>query len=111
MTTEELRALIRDMSLQEKIAQVSQIGMESFFANSTEPTGPMRKFHLSREQMLQAGSLIGAFGIDEQQQQEIRRLVGETKHRIPPLIMCDVIHGMRSIFAIPLGRTADGFSD
>ena len=97
MTTEELRALIRDMSLQEKIAQVSQIGMESFFANSTEPTGPMRKFHLSREQMLQAGSLIGAFGIDEQQQQEIRRLVGETKHRIPPLIMCDVIHGMRSI--------------
>lgn len=30
MTTEELRALIRDMSLQEKIAQVSQIGMESF---------------------------------------------------------------------------------
>ena len=106
MTTEELRALIRDMSLQEKIAQVSQIGMESFFANSTEPTGPMRKFHLSREQMLQAGSLIGAFGIDEQQQQEIRRLVGETKHRIPPLIMCDVIHGMRSIFPIPLGMGA-----
>lgn len=106
MTTEELRALVRDMSLQEKIAQVSQIGMESFFANSTEPTGPMRKYHLSREQMLQAGSLIGAFGIDGQQQKEIARLVGETKHRIPPLIMCDVIHGMRSIFPIPLGMGA-----
>lgn len=112
LNRDEMEKLLQGMSLREKVAQVTQIGLDSFFADSTKPTGPMIAHRLTKEQMLNAGSLICSEGLDREQEEQIARMVEEgTRHKIPPLIMSDVIHGMRTIFPIPLGMGASFSED
>lgn len=103
MTQEALPRLLAELSLDEKVGQLCQIDMSTFLADAGSPTGPMAEFHLTREQIVCAGSLICGGNADAEEfarvQETIRR---EAPHGIPPLIMSDVIHGMRTIFPIPL---------
>ena len=103
MTNEALLALLHDLSLDEKIAQLCQIDMSTFLADAGSPTGPMLEFNLTREQIVSAGSLICGANADADKFAEIHETIRrESKHGIPPLIMSDVIHGMRTTFPIPL---------
>ncbi len=110
MTNEALLALLHDLSVDEKIAQLCQIDMSTFLADAGSPTGPMLEFNLTREQIVSAGSLICGANADADKVAEIHETIRkESKHGIPPLIMSDVIHGMRTTFPIPLalGSTFD----
>ena len=103
MTNEALVALLHDLSLDEKIAQLCQIDMSTFLADAGSPTGPMLEFNLTREQIVSAGSLICGANADADKFAEIHETIQkESKHGIPPLIMSDVIHGMRTTFPITL---------
>ena len=104
MTYEALTALLGSLSLDEKVGQLCQADMSSLLTEAGSLTGPMAELHLTKEQIYAAGSLICGPSADPEAfarvMEDIRR---ETPHGIPPLIMSDVIHGMRTVFPIPLG--------
>ena len=103
MTHEKLVALLNDLSLDEKIGQLCQIDMSTFLADAGSPTGPMLEFKLTREQIVSAGSLICGANADAEKFAQVHEIIRkEAPHGIPPLIMSDVIHGMRTTFPIPL---------
>ena len=104
MTYEALTALLDSLSLDEKVGQLCQADMSSLLTEAGSLTGPMAELHLTKAQIYSAGSLICGPSADPEAfarvMEDIRR---ETPHGIPPLIMSDVIHGMRTVFPIPLG--------
>ena len=103
MTKQALLALLHDLSLEEKVGQLCQMDMSTFLADAGSPTGPMKDFHLTREQIVCAGSLICGGNADAKKFAQVHETIRrEAPHGIPPLIMSDVIHGMRTIFPIPL---------
>lgn len=103
MTQEALLTLLNDLSLDEKVGQLCQIDMSTFLADAGSPTGPMLKFNLTREQIVSAGSVICGANADPERYARVHETFRkEAPHGIPPLMMSDVIHGMRTIFPIPL---------
>ena len=110
MTHEALAALLSDMSLEEKAAQLAQIPMSACLGGVSEPTGPMTALNLTPERIALCGSLI-ADGVMEPERYAaiVRVLTDAHPHHIPPIVMKDVIHGHKTMFPIPLaiGATFD----
>lgn len=103
MTKQELRALLADMSLEEKTGQMVQIPMSLYKGGKSEPTGPMIDFHIDPAQL----PLCGSFITDQSPEaagyaQVVREATAAHPHHIPPILMRDVIHGYRTMFPIPL---------
>lgn len=106
MRNEELRELLNSMSLQEKIDQMMQL-MSVFYLEDREGvlTGPASELKLTQENIRMAGSILGTYHaqtlIDLQ-----KEYMEKHPHHIPMLFMMDVIHGMKTIFPIPLAQGA-----
>ncbi len=103
MTTKETlqqraETLLAAMSLEEKAGQLSQyFYLARFSAQTTLLEGEVRAGRV--------GSLI--FVADPAQTNRLQRLaVEESRLGIPLLFGYDVIHGLRTIFPIPLGLAA-----
>ena len=110
LTYDALKALLDSLSLDEKVGQLCQAEMASLLTEAGSLTGPAADMHLTREQIYSAGSLICGAGADpEAFSRVVEDIRSHTPHGIPPLIMSDVIHGMRTVFPIPLamGGTFD----
>lgn len=110
MTYEALLALLADMSLEEKAAQLAQIPMSACLGGVSEPTGPMTALNLTPERVALCGSLIADGPLDAPSYAAVvRALTDAHPHHIPPLVMKDVIHGHKTMFPIPLaiGATFD----
>jgi len=103
MTNQALYALLSDMTLEEKAAQLAQIPMSACLGGVSEPTGPMAALHLTPESIAMCGSLI-ADGVMEPERYAavVRALTDAHPHHIPPVVMKDVIHGHKTMFPIPL---------
>lgn len=100
MTEEKLMALLKDMSLKEKIGQMMQLDV-SCFKNEGPVTGSEVDQGISGEDLTLAGSILGAIG-----EQEIKglqkRCMEKQPHHIPVVFMADIINGYKTIFPIPL---------
>ncbi len=96
-----LKKLIEQMTLDEKIGQLIQLSAD-FFGTDSELTGPAQSWGLSEQQMSTIGSCIG--GRDAA---TIRRIqenhLKNDRNKIPLIFMRDVIHGYRTIYPIGLG--------
>lgn len=102
-TQQELLALLADMSLEEKTAQLAQIPISVCMNGVSEPTGPMEKLRLTPEQVILSGSVIANSHMDAEAYATVVRMLTEAHpHHIPPLVMKDVIHGHQTMFPIPL---------
>ncbi len=102
MTSEQMKMLLADMSLQEKIGQLLQL-TGNFYAQEGLATGPMSDMELTREQVDCAGSILSAIGA--KQLKRIQSSYMERQpHHIPLLFMADVINGFRTVFPIPLAQ-------
>ena len=64
MTKEQLIALLNDMSLEEKVNQMSQV-IGGFFDDDTVITGPMAEMGFTEENIELSGSVIGSTGISK----------------------------------------------
>ncbi len=93
---ERVAALLRQMSLPEKIGQMCQInGAEGKIPDSLRDAVAGGRI----------GSVINEVDVDTVN--ELQRIaVEESRLRIPLLIGRDVIHGFKTIFPIPLGQAA-----
>lgn len=104
MEHEKLQALLKEMSLEEKINQLLQLH-GSFFEGDTVATGPAAEQGFSEQSIRELGSVLSAIGAEQ-----LRRIQKEHMerhpHHIPLLFMADIINGYKTIFPIPLGQGA-----
>lgn len=98
----DINEILKTLTLEEKILQMTQYLPDFIDGNdSGEITGTMYSFDINQEQFLNVGSVLGLGGA-----KTVRELqdfyLEKSRHKIPLLIMNDVIHGYRTIFPIPL---------
>ena len=95
--SDKVEALLRQMTVDEKIGQLTQIGAADFLKDDVKPEDVIRKGL--------AGSILWA-----SDPVTINRLqhvaVDESRLHIPLLVGLDVIHGFKTIFPMPLAMAA-----
>ncbi len=102
MTEKELRALLADMSLEEKLGEMTQLSPNFFGTEeSVDLTGPMQQMNLKPEDVPLLGSTLNAFGAEKIIEMQKHHMELQP-HHIPMLFMADVIHGLKTIYPIPL---------
>lgn len=104
VTQEQMKSLVADMSLEEKIGQLLQV-TSGFFAEKDMITGPIRENGITEDNLKLTGSVIGLLGAKEYKRVQ-KEFMEKHPHHIPLLFMLDVINGFRTVFPIPLGQGA-----
>lgn len=102
MTKPFILQLVSDMTLEEKLAQLTQLS-PSYWGrdDSVDLTGPFKHMSLEPQTVNAIGSALNSIGAEEAIGLQDRHLKS-SRQRIPLLFMADVIHGLRTIFPIPL---------
>lgn len=105
MQEQELLDLLKDMSLDEKINQMVQLNADFYDIeeNGDSITGPMLEMGLTKDQVWQAGSVLGTVGAAKIKKFQ-KVYMEHQPHHIPLLFMADVINGYRTIFPVPLAQ-------
>lgn len=104
MTKKELQNLLEEMSLEEKISQMSQV-TGNLISGDSVITGPLAEIGLSREKLALSGSVLGIAGAKELKELQ-KEYMKNHPHHIPVLFMMDIINGYKTIYPIPLGMGA-----
>ncbi|UNK56333.1 glycoside hydrolase family 3 C-terminal domain-containing protein [Pseudoxanthomonas daejeonensis] len=103
-----VESLLARMTLEEKVGQLGMFAdMVRPFAPDVNPEANVRNAAEVLDQV-RAGRVGALFnGVGAAQGREIQRVaVEESRLGIPVLLAADVIHGMRTVFPIPLGEAA-----
>ncbi|WP_372009425.1 beta-glucosidase BglX [Paenibacillus chitinolyticus] len=101
MTEQQLLARIKEMTLEEKVAQLLQLAGPFFEGADGQITGPMASMGITGEMTAHAGSVLGVAGAGQVKAVQDAHLRGRPE-AIPLLFMADVVHGYRTIFPVPL---------
>lgn len=102
MEQEKLTALLKEMSLEEKINQMLQVsGM--FYEEEGVITGPANTAGYTEDEIRQAGSMLGSVGAKKLKKIQ-NNYMDNQPHHIPLIFMADIINGFRTIFPIPLAQ-------
>lgn len=106
MEKRELEALLKEMSLEEKVGQLLQV-LGYYYIEEAKKivTGPEFGLKLSDEMIEQAGSAMSVRGAKVVKKIQ-KEYMEKHPHHIPLLFMMDVIHGMKTIFPAPLAQAA-----
>lgn len=101
MQQEALAALLRQMSLEEKIGELFQL--PSYYFSNEHITGPAAELGITDQEVQVSGSCLSIIGAEKLQalQATHTRL---HPHHIPMLFMADIINGYRTVFPIPLAQ-------
>jgi beta-glucosidase len=92
--------LLAQMTLEEKVGQLSQLGIQD------TPTGPgIDQGELTGLPITEVGSVLGAHGAERTRQLQEQVVNGSRLH-IPLLFAYDVVHGFRTVFPVPLAEAA-----
>ncbi len=102
MKDQELKDLLADMTLDEKIGQMLQL-TGNFFADDGLATGPMQDMNLCEEQVNNTGSILSTVGAAKLRDIQ-KRYMEKQPHHIPLIFMADIINGYRTVFPIPLAQ-------
>lgn len=97
----KLKALLEDMTLEEKVLQLVQL-YGAFLGDVDVLTGPAMSFaKMPADKPYKVGSLLGEHGaehlIDLQD-----KMMALQPHHIPAIFMLDVIHGYKTGFPVPI---------
>lgn len=96
-----LKEIVKNMTLREKLAQMTQLTGSFFEDVDSAITGPLSEMNISKQDLYSIGSVLGTSGA--KQVIEIQKnYMKNNRHGIPLIFMADVIHGYRTIFPIPL---------
>ncbi|BFT74024.1 beta-glucosidase BglX [Paenibacillus sp. P36] len=103
MTDQQLNALLKELTLEEKISQLLQLAAPFFEGSGTEGqiTGPMAAMGINDDIVKNTGSVLGLSGAIETigvQEAHMKK----NRLGIPLLVMADIIHGYKTIFPVPL---------
>ncbi|XMB28992.1 beta-glucosidase BglX [Paenibacillus sp. BR2-3] len=102
MTKPFIRDLLNEMTLDEKLAQLTQLGPFYWGLNDTvDLTGPFKELNIKPRVIENIGSVLNGIGARNVIELQTRHLQ-TNRQKIPLLFMADVIHGFRTILPIPL---------
>lgn len=104
MQESDLRQLLSQLSLDEKIGQLVQIP-GTYYQSGSVLTGNLSDSTYTAAQLKLAGSTLGIWGADTIRSIQ-KQYMQRHPHHIPMLFMLDVVHGMRTIFPAPLAQAA-----
>lgn len=118
MTREGLQALLDQMTLEEKLGQLTQTTGEHFIEEIDEKmshelveTGPAASdLGLTEETIYTIGSVLGVSSAKATNLIQ-KNYLQKSRLKIPLLFMHDAIHGYRTIFPIPLGLSCSWDKD
>lgn len=98
--SEKVDSVLSLMTLEEKIGQMNQ------YSSDQQATGPSRKDSTKLEQIRQGkvGSMLNVKGAANTRR--FQEAAMQSRLRIPLLFGLDVIHGMRTVYPIPLAEAA-----
>ncbi|QJD83852.1 glycoside hydrolase family 3 N-terminal domain-containing protein [Cohnella herbarum] len=98
-----LNELIRQMTLDEKIAQLVQLAVPFYEGAEGDGliTGPMASLGITEETVHNSGSVLGMAGAAETINVQ-RTHLENNRLGIPLLMMADIVHGFKTIFPVPL---------
>lgn len=102
MTEQQLKDLLAEMSLEEKIGQMVQL-TANFYGTDMLITGPMGSAKIEPEDMKLCGTILGTSGAAKLKEIQDNAMATQP-HHIPMLFMLDVINGFQTIFPIPLAQ-------
>ncbi len=97
----DIKKLLSEMTLDEKIGQLTQCNANVFGKTAAEITGPMSDLGITPEQANAIGSVLNFSSFSEVKKIQENHLKND-RLDIPMLFMMDVIHGFRTIFPIPI---------
>ena len=100
MKDAELRALLDQMTLDEKIGQLVQLSGDCFGGGDVA-TGPAAKIGVTQEDIDRCGSVLNVIGADEVHRIQDGYLAKSRLH-IPLLFMADVVYGYKTCYPVPL---------
>ena len=101
MTHEALLSLLNAMTLEEKVGQLIQCNAGQFIATDAEITGPEGQPLPAEDLNRVMGSILTFENAGQARRLQDMHLAAD-RHRIPLLLMVDVIHGMKTTYPIPL---------
>ncbi len=102
----DIKALLAKMTLEEKLAQMSQFNANCLVPDSEGGvTGPAKTLELTEEEISATGSTLNFVGAAEMKRVQDTHLKSD-RLQIPLIFMQDVIHGYRTIYPIPLAMGA-----
>lgn len=106
MQEAEIKKLLEDMTLPEKVGQMMQL-MGAFYMEDLEQvlTGPNEEMKLKKQDIGLAGSILNTYGEDTLKELQTSYMENHP-HHIPMLFMMDAVHGFKTIFPIPLALGA-----
>ena len=93
---DRMEALLRKMSLHDKIGQLTQYNANLFIRTTAEITGPQKKLGLTDEDLAACGSVLNFSSAEEVIAIQKDHLEKDPM-KIPMVFMMDVIHGYRTI--------------
>ena len=96
-----IKNILKNMTIREKIGQLTQYNANLFIDTDAEVTGYMEWFGLSNEDLKYVGSVLNFKNSVEMRKIQEEHLKND-RNKIPMLFMMDVIHGFRTIYPIPL---------
>ena len=105
MEKEQLKLLLNEMTLAEKIGQLTQVSGFLLTGDEGDLTGPMENIGFPLEMQKVAGTILGASGANEVKE-IIDTYQKNNRLNIPLIVMADIIHGYKTIFPIPLAMGA-----
>lgn len=102
MAKEFIEKLVKEMTIEEKLAQMTQLSPDFFDTDeSVDLTGPAKEMNIDTDCIKNVGSTLNAFGAEKLIKMQ-EKYLKENPHKIPLIFMADVIHGYKTIFPIPL---------
>ncbi len=101
MTETKLQELLAAMTVEEKVGQLVQCNAGQLIANDLEITGPEGETLPAEELNRVIGSVLTFEDAAQARALQEKHLAADP-HRIPLLLMLDVIHGLRTTYPIPL---------
>jgi beta-glucosidase len=102
----DIHALLKTLTRQEKIGQLQQLPPFFFIKDlENEVSGAVRDLGITEDEVFLAGSVLGIRNAEEMIEVQ-KAYLEKSRHKIPLVIMADVIHGYETIFPIPLAMAA-----
>lgn len=101
----DIKQLLKDMTLAQKAAQLTQFAAYVLDNTGIEQTGPMQALNVTHEDLHTVGSIFNLNTPEARKAMQEAHMAEDPNH-IPMIIMQDVIHGFRTIYPIPLGMAA-----
>lgn len=97
----DLKAIILQMSIEDKLCQLTQCCGEVFIGDGSVATGPKARSGLNDEMLNKIGSVLNFANCDDAIKVQKEHMENDP-NKIPMVFMMDVIHGFRTIYPIPL---------